>query len=109
MRDGGSSAKWEEGDNHRLRVPAAASTVVVEVKWGGGIEVQVDEAAAGVPSTAHDAAKGKVQLDASTSDSSSNSLSLTSDDDMPQKLWQGRDIVFMRSNEHSRCAARAGQ
>ena len=67
----------------------------MELKWGDKIKVQVD----GTPPPAD--AKLEAQQDAY---SSSNSLSLSSDDDTPQQMWQGREIVFMRSNDHSRCA-----
>ena len=118
VRVGGRGEEWEQGDNHRLSVPAAAggSELAVVVSWGG--EVQISSTASsssssssetapstgsgGVAGGAAGAAESEAAEDGGSSSDAGGAAS--SDDDLPRQQWQGREVVFMQSNAHSRCA-----
>lgn len=120
--DNQDDAKWEKGDNRTLTVPSdGAAGVSVLLDWGEAAEVEVmpaSGAAAGVPVAAAAGvaaaleATGSMASGGSGSDSEggyassgamSGSVTSSFDDSMallPQ--WQGKELRFMQSNEHTR-------
>ena len=127
-------AKWEGGDNHRLRVPSNGATAVsVLLEWGGELEVEVSGGAAQAPGAASsgyssggESSSGRARSGGSRSGSRSGSgsdsdsdggalvgsfASATSswDDSMALRpQWQGKQLRFMQSNEHTRWAGGGG-
>ncbi|KAL4852989.1 Phosphoglucan [Chlorella vulgaris] len=92
-RGEGDDADWEDGDNRSLAVPSAAAAV--ELEWGGSMSVD------GKPS----AAKPRQQQSqdwSSSSDDEGYTRVGGSMDDSSRREWKGRELRFMRSNEHSR-------
>ncbi|KAL4433837.1 hypothetical protein ABPG75_000278 [Micractinium tetrahymenae] len=112
--DGSGDPKWEGGDNHKLTVPsdgAAAMSVVVE--WGGRIATEVGGAAAPRPQQKQQRREeeqwrsegGASSGDEGSSSGGSTAGSVTSSGDDSMALlpqWQGKELRFMQSNEHSR-------
>ncbi len=115
--DNQDDAKWEKGDNRTLTVPSdGVSAVSVLLEWGEPAEIEVTRGAgAPIAATAVAAAMegtGSLASAGSGSDSEggyassgavSGSMTSSFDDSMallPQ--WQGKELRFMQSNEHTR-------
>ncbi|PSC69113.1 water chloroplastic [Micractinium conductrix] len=89
--DGQGDAKWEPGSNHKLSVPQA-DRVTMTVDWGGKPPA---------PEPSRGSRLGS--MDGGDGGYSSGSAGSSFDDSMallPQ--WQGKELRFMQSNEHSR-------
>lgn len=106
-------AEWEGGNNHRLRVPSdGAEEVSVLLKWGSG-QLTVDGVPAwsGQVAPTPEAPGGNSSSDDEDggSDGRSDYSSATSswDDSMLRPQWQGKELRFMQSNEHTRCVGGA--
>lgn len=112
----GGDGRWEDGDNRSLVVPAGgASSLSVLLEWGGEMHVQAAGAGEELPGLegAHQQQREREwerSRSGSGSDSddswappSSGGSGSSFDDSMallPQ--WQGKELRFMQSNEHSR-------
>ena len=104
---------WEKGDNRALTIPAeGAAAVSVLLEWGGELAVEVTPA----PPPPAVEERGGSGSERSGSDSEGEAGAITGsmtssyDDSMallPQ--WQGKELRFMRSNEHTRWAAVCAQ
>ena len=123
--DNQDDAKWEKGDNRTLTVPSeGATSISVLIDWSGDAEVEVTPAGA-QPAPMAAAVAGAVEGTGSlasagsgsdseggyaSSGAVSGSMTSSFDDSMallPQ--WQGKELRFMQSNEHTRWVAWLGR
>ncbi|KAK9806472.1 hypothetical protein WJX73_000758 [Symbiochloris irregularis] len=116
----GGHVEWEGGNNRCCQVPNGATKLVnIAFAWGdeGSLAVQVaegSETSDSQPSSngatsngttsngtgpSHSEPAAPAPKQASKDPSGSGTWQ---DDRLPHQQWQGRDVAFMRSNEHSR-------
>lgn len=116
--NGSGDAKWEGGDNHKFTIPSDGTAAVsVVVEWGGEIEAEADPADMPAPQQQQrEERRGREERRRDGGSSSSDegggsdgstvvSVGSSFDDSMallPQ--WQGKELRFMQSNEHTRWA-----
>eukprot|EP00887_Chlorella_sp_A99_P004965 scaffold4.g4965.t1 len=103
--------EWEEGANHQLALPAAGD-LAVAVDWSQGAQISSSGAGVGAAEAAEAAealdgvcAAGAAEAAASAGEEAPGSGYATAsdaDDSVPRRQWQGRDVVFMQSNNHTR-------
>ncbi|KAL4419085.1 hypothetical protein ABPG77_010024, partial [Micractinium sp. CCAP 211/92] len=114
--NGSGDAKWEGGDNHKFTIPSDGTAAVsVVVEWGGEIEAEADPADMPAPQQQQrEERRGREERRRDGGSSSSDegggsdgstvvSVGSSFDDSMallPQ--WQGKELRFMQSNEHTR-------
>lgn len=117
--DGSGDPKWEGGDNHRFTTPSNGTAAVsVVVEWGGEIETEAASAgAAAAPPQqqqsyqeewGREERRRRGDGGSSSSDEGGTVGSVTSSTDDSMALlpqWQGKELRFMQSNEHSRWGA----
>lgn len=124
VRTGGDNdPEWEPGNNHRLFIDESSdiTEVIVEMTWGEGLALQTITTPAMTNERHHDSStllssdasaqsdgidsdsyEKESQSPTSTAAASSSSLSSDSEDlPLPSRQWIGKDVVFMRSNQHS--------
>lgn len=115
--EGDGDADWEGGDNRSLTVPASGAASVV-INWGRDMSVELSEEPlpvmtvgslddwdrAGYGANYGSGSDSDFDVDVPVLSSSSSSW----DDSMLRPQWEGREIRFMRSNEHTRCAGVRG-
>ncbi|KAK9806719.1 hypothetical protein WJX72_000486 [[Myrmecia] bisecta] len=103
----GDHTDWEGGSNRVVKVPEA-QTVTVGFEWSNDGSLTIE--AHGQPAAAEHAEQNghahgeqQVQQPEAASPSSNGSGGKASDDDrLPHQQWQGGDVRFMKSNEHSK-------
>lgn len=130
--DDGGNESWEDGQNHVLSIPGAgAAQLAVQVDWGAELAVMEggeaapllqsrgsgDWGTASAEVVPHARQRSPSPSNGYTSDSSTGAGAFTAssafadmsrssgssfEERLPSEGWQGRETVFMQSNEHSR-------
>lgn len=87
--------EWEKGDNRSLSV--GSEPLDVQLTWG---KTNNGAVAPGMDGSQHEDLSSYGQRSASASFDSLDTS--TSDEQLPQNKWQGRDVQFMQENQHTK-------
>jgi hypothetical protein len=110
--EGEGDARWEDGYNRTLAVPAGATAISVLLEWGGDMKTEVTsggQVTAAAPAASRQGSGADSGSDSEGSGGEGEARGSRSDggssfDDsmalLPQ--WQGRELRFMQRNEHTR-------
>mmetsp|Transcript_26383 Transcript_26383/g.66311 ORF Transcript_26383/g.66311 Transcript_26383/m.66311 type:complete len:950 (-) Transcript_26383:1236-4085(-) len=96
-----SGVSWEDGDNRKFKVPEGASQVRVELSWGRPDKMKVLVDGDAMAASMEEEQWGQAAQAEEVQRSLDEAMSSYDGDKLVHEQWAGKQVNFMRSNQHS--------